>query len=589
MRLILSFLIGLISCFYIGDLLNRIFKKPLHSLFGLAIFVLGIITFFFGQAFISDPLNLFLGYFLLGSGIGFVAHHFLSNNYILSERLERQFIKKHETKFERALEILPGALTWLALTSPLWLSFTLPFAVAYLIIIAQIYWLINSLKIAALIILGYRKMVWTKNQPWLEKLNQDFPKQWEKYYHLVVLPTYKESLEVLASAFDAVANSNYPKKKIFLAVGFEAWANKDGVEEITEYLKKYEDHIGGVFTTVHTLLENEVRGPGANRNWMIKNATSQFKKLGIKQEDVYVTTLDADFVIHPEFLAGSLHKYLSTPETIRDKRTYTGVFLYYNNYWQAPTPMRLIATGTAFWQLAEMYGSDKYMNYSSMSINLKSLNEIGGWIPDKVNDDSGFYWRAYFHFKGNYKVIPHYLPITADTVLDANLYKTFQNQYLQLKRWAYGVEHIPYVFKEYFRRKDIDFWDKTDKLSFVLWANLKWGTLALFVTFAGLLIPFINPSYSQSAVAVNLPIISSWILTVAFLGLFATIFVHEKTAPKRPAHWPRITRIWSYIQWLLIPVVLVSISTLPAIDAQTSLMFGKYLEFRVTNKARLTS
>ena len=124
---------------------------------------------------------------------------------------------------------------------------------------------------------------------------------------------------------------------------------------------------------------------------------------------------------------------------------------------------------------------------------------------------------------------------------------------------------------------------------FVLWANLKWGTLALFVTFAGLLIPFINPSYGQSAVAINLPIISSWILTAAFLGLFSTIYVHEKTAPKRPRSWPLITRVWSYIQWLLIPIVLVTISTLPAIDAQTSLMFGRYLEYRVTNKARLTS
>ncbi|KKQ10029.1 MAG: hypothetical protein US19_C0009G0031 [Candidatus Daviesbacteria bacterium GW2011_GWB1_36_5] len=250
--------------------------------------------------------------------------------------------------------------------------------------------------------------------------------------------------------------------------------------------------------------------------------------------------------------------------------------------------MRLIATGTAFWQLAEMVGSDKYQNFSSLSINLKSLIDIGGWMPDKVNDDSGFYWKAYFHFNGDYKVIPHYLPITADANLDVSLFKTFQNQYLQLKRWAYGVEHIPYVFKQYFRRTDIDFWNKTDKLLFVVWANLKWGTLALLVTFAGLIIPYINPSYSESAVAINLPIVSSWILTIAFMGLFATIFVHEKTVPPRPKNWSIFKKAWSYIQWLLLPVVLVTISTIPAIDAQTSLMFGRYLEFRVTNKARLT-
>lgn len=248
--------------------------------------------------------------------------------------------------------------------------------------------------------------------------------------------------------------------------------------------------------------------------------------------------------------------------------------------------MRLMAIGTSFWQLAEMVGSDKYMNYSSMSISLKALLDVGGWMPDKVNDDSGFYWKAYYHFNGDYKVIPHFLPISADAVQDTTLLKTFQNQYLQIKRWAYGVEHIPFIVKQYFK-KEIDFWDKTDKLFFKVWGDLKWGFLAIFVTFGSLLIPLVNPQFKTSVLSVNLPIISSWVLTAAFFGLFATIYVHEKVVPKRPASWSVFKKIWSYIQWLLVPIILITISSLPAIDAQTSLMFGKKLEFRVTNKHRL--
>lgn len=588
MRILLSFLIGLFCFFFIGEGLSRLFSKPLHSLPGLILILVGFLVGFFSQGILYPPLNVLLSMFLIGAGVGLTAHHLFSRRYIISERVELDFVRKHETFFERVLEILPGALTWLALTSPFWLSLTLPFAVAYIIIIADVYWMISAVKNAALIIIGYRKLEWARHQPWLEKLKQDYPNEWEDYYHLLVLPTYKESLQVLGPAFDAIANSNYPKKKIFLAVGFESRDDPEKIKETKEYLEKYGKHIGGVFTTTHPHgLPNEVPGPGANRNFMIAHAVKEYEKLKINPDKVFVTTLDADFVIHEEFLSGALHKYLSTPEDIRYKRTFTGSFLYYNNYWQAPTPMRLIATGTALWQLAEMVGSDKYMNFSSLSINLKSLQEIGGWMADKVNDDSGFYWKAYFHFKGDYKVIPHYLPISADANLDVTLFKTFQNQYLQLKRWAYGVEHIPYAFKQYFRRGDVDFFDKTDKLLFVIWGNLRWGALALIVTFAGVIIPYVNPQYSESVVAINLPIISSWILTVAFLGLFATIYVQEKTAPKRPAHWSFLQKLWSYLQYLLVPVVLVTISTIPAIDAQTSLMFGKYLEFRVTNKARL--
>ncbi len=588
MRILLVFFIGFLSFFYLSEVVGRLTKGLLYSLGGIILAFLGLIIGFFGKTILGEGANVLAAFFLIGSGLGLIIHHLLSRRFIIFERLEKEFVLRHENMFERILEILPGGVTWLALTSPLWLSFTLPYAVAYLILIADVYWLLSALRIGVLILMGYRKMEQAKKQDWITLLKTNFPDDFKNYYHLILVPTYKEALYILSPTFDAILNSNYPKEKIFLAVGFEERDDAEKIQQTKEYLTKINKKLAGVFTTIHPYgLPGEVAGQGSNKNWMIKHILPELNKKHIKIDDVFVTTLDADFVIHPQFLAGALHKYLSLPKTQRDKRTFTGVFLYHNNYWQSPTPMRLMASGTSFWQMAEMVGSDKYMNYSSMSISLKALVDIGGWIPDKVNDDNGFYWKAYFHFNGDYQVIPHFLPISGDAVQDTTLLKTFQNQYLQIKRWAYGVEHIPYVIKQYFQ-KEIDFWDKTDKVLFKIWGDLKWGFLAIFVTFGSLLIPLVNPNFKTSVLSINLPIISSWILTAAFFGLFATIFVHEKVVPKRPKHWSFFTRVWSYIQWLLVPIILITISSLPAIDAQTSLMFGKKLEFRVTNKARLS-
>lgn len=586
MRILLVFFIGFMSCFYLAEVLRRAFNWLPYSLLGIILALAGLLTGLLGGSILAGGLNVLTAFALIGAGLGLMIHHLLSQRYILFEKVEREFALKHESIFERLLEILPGAFTWLALTSPIWLSFTLPYAVAYLILIADIYWLLSAFRIAILILIGYQKMQQAKKEDWQKHLQKDFP-QWEKYYQLVLVPTYKEALYILKPTFDAIINGSYPKKKIFIAVGFEERDDPQKIAETKAYLKKIEKKVAGIFTSVHPYgLPGEVAGQGSNKNWMINHLVPELLKQGVRVEDVFVTTLDADFVVHPQFLAGALHKYLSLPEAERDKRTFTGVFLYHNNYWQTPTPMRLMATGTSFWQLAEMVGSDKYMNYSSMSLSLKALLDIGLWIPDKVNDDNGFYWKAYFHFNGDYKVIPHFLPLSADAVQDTTLLKTFQNQYLQIKRWAYGVEHIPFIVKQYFT-KEIDFWDKTDKVLFKIWGDLKWGFLAIFVTFGSLFIPVVNPNFKASVMSVNLPIVSSWILTITFFGLFATIFVHEKTAPKRPAHWSWFRKVWSYIQWLLIPLILITISSFPAIDAQTSLMFGKKLEFRVTNKARL--
>jgi len=587
MRILLVFFIGFISFFYFAEIFRRAVKGVRYSAVGIILALVGLVTGFFGQSVFPEALNVLAAFFLIGAGLGLIIHHLLSQRFILFERVEREFVLKHENGFERFLEILPGSLTWLALTSPIWLSFALPYAVAYLILIADIYWLFSASRIAVLILIGYKKMEWAKRENWHKLLQKDFPKTYGKYYHLVLVPTYREALYILQPTLDAITNSDYPKDKIFIAVGFEERDDPEKIRQTKDYLQKIEKKIAGIFTTIHPYgLPGEVAGQGSNKNWMIKHILPQLQKTGIKIEDVFVTTLDADFIIHRQFLSGALHKYLSLPSSIRDKRTFTGVFLYHNNYWQTPTPMRLMATGTSFWQLAEMVGSDKYMNYSSMSISLKSLLDIGLWIPDKVNDDSGFYWKAYFHFNGDYKVIPHFLPISGDAVQDTTLLKTFQNQYLQIKRWAYGVEHIPFIIRQYFT-KEIDFWDKTDKVLFKIWGDLKWGFLAIFVTFGSLLVPLVNPNFRASVLSVNLPIVSSWILTVTFFALLSTIYIHEKTVPKRPADWSLFKKIWSYTQWLLLPLILITISSLPAIDAQTSLMFGKKLEFRVTNKTRL--
>ena len=207
MRFLVVFIIGFLSSFYLSQVALSLLKLKIHSLIGLFVIISGVVCAFLG--FSNAPL---IATFLIATGLGMIIHHLLSQNYVFSERLEHDFVQKHETLVERFLEILPGALVWIALTSPIWLSLTLPFAVAYLIIVADVYWLFSSLKYTVTIFIGYNRMEKAKKIDWLERLKTDFPEEWDNYYHLVVIPTYKETLEILTPAFEAVINSKYPAK-----------------------------------------------------------------------------------------------------------------------------------------------------------------------------------------------------------------------------------------------------------------------------------------------------------------------------------------------------------------------------------------
>jgi hypothetical protein len=63
------------------------------------------------------------------------------------------------------------------------------------------------------------------------------------------------------------------------------------------------------------------------------------------------------------------------------------------------------------------------------------------------------------------------------------------------------------------------------------------------------------------------------------------VVVEHRIVPPRPPEWGPVQRILSYVQWLGLPFVGVFFSNLPALDAQTRLLTGRYLEYRVTEKA----
>lgn len=486
--------------------------------------------------------------------------------------------------FHRTFEIFPGLLSWLAILSPFILSFRIPTAVAYAVLFLDVYWLYRCLRISAGVIIGYERYSKAVNTDWLSQLKENFPQELQDLYHLIVIPTLKEEAYIIEPTIKAIAESMYPLNHIYIVLGFEGKDDPKRVAEVKKIVaEKYGQKFGGFVTTVHPLGVGETWGPASNRTYAIKEFLKQYP---IDPRKTLLTTLDSDFRLHPQFLAGAIFRYLTIPEQERDKRSYTGVFLYNNNYWETIAPMRVNATSTAFWQLSEMVTSGKYMNFASMTINLQAVIDMNYWPLNVINDDSAFYWRAYYHFNGDYKVLPHYLPISADAVQDKTTLTTYKNQYQQYQRWAYGIEHLPFVVKNSITRKAIPILHRLDHLYFLILSNLSWAMLGFIVTFGGILLPFINPAFKQTVIGYNFPHLSSYILTVSLLGLFTSVWVETKLTPPRPKLWPWWKKALTPLQWLLTPFLIIIFGTIPALDAQTRLMLGKYLSFQVTVKER---
>ena len=73
-------------------------------------------------------------------------------------------------------------------------------------------------------------------------------------------------------------------------------------------------------------------------------------------------------------------------------------------------------------------------------------------------------------------------------------------------------------------------------------------------------------------------------LTGVLCCFLLLIYVEEWIASRRLVSWGIVQRTASWVQWIALPIVGLIFSNLPALDAQTRLMTGRYLEYRVTEK-----
>ena len=82
------------------------------------------------------------------------------------------------------------------------------------------------------------------------------------------------------------------------------------------------------------------------------------------------------------------------------------------------------------------------------------------------------------------------------------------------------------------------------------------------------------------------PRISGLIFNLAGLALLTTIILSQLLVPRPPSRRPILVRIRHALEWLLIPLITLFFSAIPALDAQTRLMLGKRMEFWVAGKGR---
>lgn len=539
-------------------------------------------------------------------------------------RFTRQGLTKNEARLERFFEVLPGLTSWSVLIGLMILILVQPIIAALIIIVFDFYWLLRLFYLTLFLTIAYLRLSLEEDTDWLSRIHQidalkkneavavNGPRGWKErisnlffkkeikslsassslpvlsneIYHLVIVPAFKETREILEPGVASYANGSFPSKQMLIVFAVEERAGEDVKRAAEDIRLKYKDAFFDFLVVIHPDgIKDEARVKGANATYAAKTARKLLEERRIPVENVIVSCFDADTVVSQNYFSCLTYSYMVCPD--RERASFQPIPVYHNNIWEVPGFARILEMGASFFQLTEATHPDRLVTFSSHSMSFKALVDVNYWPVDMVSDDSAIFWKALIHYEGDYRAIPMYVTVSMDVVDAGGWWQTCVNVYKQKRRWAWGVENFPIVMRGFLQSNKISIFERV-RHSFKLFeGHVAWATWPFILGIMGWLPGiFAGQDFSDSVLFYTAPRISSVIFNLASLSLITTIILSLCLLPKTKIKHSFWRRVIHALEWLVIPLVAIFFSAMPALDAQTRLMFGKYMEFWVTDKRR---
>lgn len=495
-----------------------------------------------------------------------------------------RFVRVSDRTAYRWLEALPGLAVWSTFAIATIVSLVAPMWAIVFILLFDVYWIIRVLYVMSYLIMAYRKYRREVVIDWHQRV-MTLP-GWQDVVHLIVIPTFREPEDVLRETMESLLHVRYSQQSFIVVLATEG-RDAENIRPIAERLRAaYSTSFRALIVTEHPQdIVGEVAGKGANIAWAGHEAQKYIDQESILYDRIIVSTFDADSVAHPQYFSYLTYAFLTHPDRLHT--SYQPIPLFHNNVWDAMALMRVVATSTTFWLLGEALRPDRLFTFSSHSMPFQALVDVGFWQTDVVSEDSRIFLQCLIRYDGKYTVTPMFIPISMDTIQAPSLWRSVLNQYKQIRRWAYGVENFPFMVWNFIGNKKMPRWMKIRYIWNQFEGTFSWATAPLLISLVGWLpFQFHEEALAASVLAQNAPIVLQRLMLSAMGGLAISAIISTAMLPRPRHHVPWYQWAMMIGQWLLLPVTMVAFGSIPALEAQSRLMLGKYLGFWVSEKSR---
>lgn len=491
------------------------------------------------------------------------------------------------TPIARLRDGLPGGIAWLAL-----LMVTAGAIYAPLTVIAGVAWLACYMALrfgfaVAATLHGLRLIREWECIDWYAEYTRRRDAQslpLDVVHHLVIIPNFGEDITLLRRTLDALAVQHHAATQIIVVLAMEA-AESGAQAKGAQLQAEYAGQFAHVWVTLHPAgLPGERQCKSANLAWALRETRCRLiDDTGYDPAHVLVTAMDADTLWHPQHFAALTVLFAANPN--RYSTYWQAPIRYHANVWQSHPLLRILHAYASAWELAYLAAPWwRALPMSSYTLSLCLLDETGGWGADVIADEWHMFITSFFARGGDQRLQPVFLPFHAQATGGDSAWAALHERYRQTLRHAWGAKEIGFTLAQMQRHPGLPRVRTWGLLLRVAHDNLLAGA-GWIVLFLGTQLPLtLHPDIVREHIT-STPVLlfQAAILVVSVL----TIWCWWLDRRLRPPHTAPPTRSEQILELLSLPLlaVLTMIGVaLPVLHAQTRLMLGKDITFRVTPK-----
>lgn len=431
--------------------------------------------------------------------------------------------------------------------------------------------------------------------------NSIIESEWKKLQHVIIIPIYTEPYDVIEEAVLSVIHNEYQYKENLTIL----LATESRAPNASSHANKIIKELGSRIRIINIIhpdnLPNEGRVKWANityamkayeqlclnsnenSTWITYSQSEWFIYSPLDPENSFISSIDTDTKVEKRFFSIVTERFLSTDERHRAIYQYTPI--YSNNWHEGTFFARIIAAWTTMWQFFESQNPEFYRNFAVYGQSLLCLHKADYWDKYSIVEDGMQYWRSYFWWGGKFRIIHTPAICEMDLVDETSIYRTVRSQYKQLRRWSWGCTDVEYVIPKFKNAKHISFFEKIRKTTYLIYNHLFWAGGPFMLFFIGY-VPGIFVTIDHSLAAFTVPIASSIIFTILFATIafpsFLSIHIMRKFTRFR---W--YDYIFNILQWAVVPVLTLTLFSIPAIESQIRLFLGFRIDsFETTQKMK---